>query len=160
MDRRGGCRCGKVRYTVSGEPLRTGLCHCTSCRKESGSLYTAYAVWPQKPGNYIPGGDALPGSPGIHLGNFQRQGAKLGLDLQGGSQLTLQADMSNIPDDQRENALKGVVNVIERRVNAYGVAEPSIQTRGTDRVIIQGREVVVHFRAGLTLEIQHYFYGI
>ena len=47
MDRRGGCRCGKVRYTVSGEPLRTGLCHCTSCRKESGSLYTAYAVWPR-----------------------------------------------------------------------------------------------------------------
>ncbi len=24
-----------------------GLCHCTSCRKESGSLYTAYAVWPR-----------------------------------------------------------------------------------------------------------------
>src|SRR5205085_10345544 len=101
------------------------------------TVLAAYAVWPQKPGNYIPGGDALPGSPGIHLGNFQRQGAKLGLDLQGGSQLTLQADMSNIPDDQRENALKGVVNVIERRVNAYGVAEPSIQTRGTDRVIVQ-----------------------
>src|SRR5438270_5736074 len=96
-----------------------------------------FVVWPQRPGNYIPGGDALPGSPGIHLGSFQRQGAKLGLDLQGGSQLTLQADMSNIPDDQRENALKGVVNVIERRVNAYGVAEPSIQTRGTDRVIVQ-----------------------
>ena len=41
-------------------------------------------VWPQMPGNYIPGGDALPGSQGIHLGPFNRQGAKLGLDLQGG----------------------------------------------------------------------------
>jgi preprotein translocase subunit SecD len=94
-------------------------------------------VWPQVPGNYIPGGDALPGNPGIHLGNFQRQGAKLGLDLQGGTQLTLQADMSQIPPDQRETAMKGVVNVISRRVNAYGVAEPEIQTRGTDRVIVQ-----------------------
>src|SRR5919202_664097 len=94
-------------------------------------------VWPQVPGNYIPGGDALPGNPGIHLGNFQRQGAKLGLDLQGGTQLTLQADMSQIPPGQRDTAMKGVVNVISRRVNAYGVAEPEIQTRGTDRVIVQ-----------------------
>jgi preprotein translocase subunit SecD len=97
----------------------------------------AFVVWPQRPGSYIPGGDALPGSPGIHLGNFQRQGAKLGLDLQGGTQLTLQADMSQIPDDQKDNAMKGLVNVISRRVNAYGVAEAEIQTRGTDRVIVQ-----------------------
>jgi preprotein translocase subunit SecD len=101
------------------------------------TIVAAYVVWPQQPGNYIPGGDALPGSQGIHLGNFNRQGAKLGLDLQGGSQLTLQADMSQIPPDQRDNALKGVLNVIERRVNAYGVAEPQIQTRGNDRVIVQ-----------------------
>src|ERR687883_1701878 len=101
------------------------------------TILAAIVVWPQKPGNYIPGGDALPGSSGIHLGNFVRQGAKLGLDLQGGTQLTLQADMSQVPDDQKDNAMKGVVNVIERRVNAYGVAEPEIQTRGTDRVIVQ-----------------------
>src|SRR5919206_1636629 len=94
-------------------------------------------VWPQVPGNYIPGGDALPGSPGIHLGNFQRQGAKLGLDLQGGTQLTLQADMSQVPSDQQDTAMKGLVNVIQRRVNAYGVAEAEIQTRGTDRLIVQ-----------------------
>ena len=56
---------------------------------------------------------------------FDRQGAKLGLDLQGGTQLTLQADMSQVPADQQRHApCKGVVNVIERRVNAYGVAEP------------------------------------
>src|SRR5438128_8944962 len=101
------------------------------------TVLAAVVVWPQKPSNYIPGGDALPGNPGIHLGNFVRQGAKLGLDLQGGTQLTLQADMTNIPADQRDNAMKGVVNVMERRVNAYGVAEPQIQTRGNDRVIIQ-----------------------
>jgi preprotein translocase subunit SecD len=101
------------------------------------ALVAAYVVWPQNPGNYIPGGDVLPGSPGIHLGSFQRQGARLGLDLQGGTQLTLQADMSQIPPDQQDNAIKGVVNVLERRVNAYGVSEPQIQTRGTDRVIVQ-----------------------
>src|SRR5260370_14849749 len=101
------------------------------------TVLAAIVVWPQQPGNYIPGGDALPGSPGIHLGNIIRQGAKLGLDLQGGTQLTLQADMSQIADDQKANAMKGVVNVIQRRVNAYGVAEAEIQTRGTDRLIVQ-----------------------
>jgi preprotein translocase subunit SecD len=101
------------------------------------TILAVIVVWPQKPGNYIPGGDALPGNPGIHLGSFVRQGAKLGLDLQGGTQLTLQADMSQIPGDQQDTAMKGVVNVIQRRVNAYGVAEAEIQTRGTDRLIVQ-----------------------
>src|SRR5437868_10555399 len=96
-----------------------------------------FVVWPQRPGNYIPGGDALPGNPGIHLGNFARQGAKLGLDLQGGTQLTLQADLSQVPIDQQSNAMQGVLNVMERRVNGYGVAEPEIQQLGTDRIIIQ-----------------------
>src|SRR5437899_3309920 len=96
-----------------------------------------FVVWPQRPGNYIPGGDALPGNPGIHLGSFTRQGAKLGLDLQGGTQLTLQADLNNVPAEQQSSAMQGVLNVIERRVNAYGVAEPEIQMLGADRIIVQ-----------------------
>src|SRR5436190_389438 len=101
------------------------------------TVLAAYAVWPQRPGSYIPGGDALPGSPGIHLNNFQRQGAKLGLDLQGGTQLTLQADMSQVPAEQQDTSMKGLVSVITKRVNAYGVAEAEIQTRGNDRIIVQ-----------------------
>src|SRR5438270_2054400 len=96
-----------------------------------------FVVWPQRPGNYLPGGDALPGNPGIHLGSFTRQGAKLGLDLQGGTQLTLQADLSNVAADQQTTAMQGVLNVISRRVNAYGVAEPEIQQLGADRIIVQ-----------------------
>jgi preprotein translocase subunit SecD len=101
------------------------------------TLMAAYVVWPQKPGNYIPGGDILPGNPGLHVGNFNRQGARLGLDLQGGTQLTLQADMSKVPEGQRNDALKGAVNIVERRVNAYGVSEPLIQARGSDRIVVQ-----------------------
>jgi len=29
----GGCYCGSVRYSISGEPLSSGICHCRSCRK-------------------------------------------------------------------------------------------------------------------------------
>ena len=42
----GSCRCGEVRYEVSGDPKRIGICHCTDCRQESGSAFTFYAVWP------------------------------------------------------------------------------------------------------------------
>jgi hypothetical protein len=45
------------------------------------ALASLYVVWPQRPGSYIPGGDILPGSSGIHIGGFDRQGARLGLDL-------------------------------------------------------------------------------
>jgi len=43
----GGCRCGAVRYEVRGEPTAVGLCHCTDCRKETGSAFLAYADWPR-----------------------------------------------------------------------------------------------------------------
>jgi hypothetical protein len=44
--RSGGCLCGDVRYTVRGEPVHVGRCHCADCRKESGSTYTIYGHWP------------------------------------------------------------------------------------------------------------------
>src|SRR5688572_25852751 len=44
--------------------------------------------------------------------NFRR-----GLDLEGGTSVTLRADMSTIPASQRDNALDSAKNVIERRVN-------------------------------------------
>lgn len=53
---------------------------------------------------------------------------KLGLDLQGGTSLTLEADVKNIPAEEREKALEAVKEVIERRVNFFGVSEPVVQT--------------------------------
>jgi hypothetical protein len=44
--RTGGCLCGTVRYSVRGEPVHVGRCHCTDCRRESGSAFTVYAQWP------------------------------------------------------------------------------------------------------------------
>ncbi|WP_437928065.1 GFA family protein [Sorangium sp. So ce291] len=44
--RRGGCTCGAVRFHLRGEPNRVGICHCTSCRKETGGVFMPFAVWP------------------------------------------------------------------------------------------------------------------
>ena len=46
-ERVGGCSCARVRYQVSGEPTRVGICHCTSCRHESGSVFTTFGIWPR-----------------------------------------------------------------------------------------------------------------
>lgn len=35
----GGCQCGKVRYEVRGAPLQLYACHCTECRRQSGSAF-------------------------------------------------------------------------------------------------------------------------
>ena len=53
---------------------------------------------------------------------------KLGLDLQGGTNLILQANVENIPAQEREKALEAVKEVIERRVNFFGISEPVVQT--------------------------------
>ncbi len=52
----------------------------------------------------------------------------LGLDLQGGTHLEYEADVSKVPNADRASALDGVRDVINRRVNSIGVSEPLIQT--------------------------------
>lgn len=53
---------------------------------------------------------------------------KQGLDIRGGVQITLDADMSNISPDQKNSALESVRSVINRRVDGYGVSEASVRT--------------------------------
>ncbi|WP_422679920.1 GFA family protein [Chelatococcus albus] len=43
----GGCNCGQVRYELDGEPIRVGICHCETCRKESGSAFSFFGIWPK-----------------------------------------------------------------------------------------------------------------
>lgn len=42
----GSCLCGDVRIVTLGEPYRVGLCHCLDCRKHTGSLFHASAIFP------------------------------------------------------------------------------------------------------------------
>ncbi len=97
-------------------------------------------IWPQNPSSYLPGFIPWPRSEGIHLdwADFHRQGFRLGLDLQGGTHLVLRADTSKVPFGSDANqAVDGVTRVIEKRINAFGVAEPIIQRRGADRIIVE-----------------------
>jgi len=66
---------------------------------------------------------------------------KLGLDLQGGVHLTYKADLSAIKPAEQNNAMEGLRDVIERRVNAFGVGEPLVQVEksagGDQRLIVE-----------------------
>jgi protein-export membrane protein SecD len=64
----------------------------------------------------------------------------LGLDLQGGIHLIYKVDTSGVESAKVGDALNGLQDVIERRVNAFGVAEPLIETSksgGEQRLIVE-----------------------
>lgn len=61
----------------------------------------------------------------------------LGLDLQGGSQLTIQVKPSEEIKQITPRELEAVERVIEGRVNGLGVSEPVVQTVGQDQILVQ-----------------------
>ncbi len=69
------------------------------------------------------------------LPHFPEKPYILGLDLQGGVSLVYQADLSTVTD--KSAAMSGLRDVIERRVNMFGVSEPVVQIQGTDRLTVE-----------------------
>lgn len=53
-----------------------------------------------------------------------------GLDLQGGAYLLYQADFEGVPAGEKLQRMEGLRDLIERRVDLYGIAESSVQIRG------------------------------
>ena len=62
---------------------------------------------------------------------------RLGLDLLGGTHLVYEADLSQIGDLEAGDAMQGVRDVVERRVNFFGVSEPLVQVSGNNRLIVE-----------------------
>ena len=52
---------------------------------------------------------------------------RFGLDIRGGTHLVYQADLANIPTGEKSASMESLRDVIERRVNLFGVAEPVVQ---------------------------------
>jgi len=64
----------------------------------------------------------------------------LGLDLQGGSQLTYDIDLSEVPPNRQANVVNGTKQIIEKRVNGLGVTEALVQTQdvaGKTHIIVE-----------------------
>ena len=62
---------------------------------------------------------------------------KLGLDLRGGAYLVYEVELSQISDESAASALKTTKEIIEKRVNAIGLAESLVQIAGSNRIEVQ-----------------------
>ncbi|MDO8663506.1 MAG: protein translocase subunit SecD [Candidatus Wildermuthbacteria bacterium] len=71
----------------------------------------------------------------LKLPYFSGKDFKLGLDLQGGTHLVYQSDLSGVADKDKGQAMAGLRDVIERRVNFFGVKEPLVQVEGEKLVV-------------------------
>jgi len=80
--------------------------------------------------------DAINNKFSLHLPRVKVVPFRLGLDLLGGTHLVYQADLSGVVTSASD-AMAGIRDVIERRVNIFGVAEPIVQVSGNDRLIVE-----------------------
>ncbi len=95
-----------------------------------GNFYNQSADWLAEKTNHT-----------INLPHTAELPFRLGLDLQGGTHLVYEADVSSISDGNQGESLEGVRDVIERRINVFGVSEPVVQVNrsasGAYRLIVE-----------------------
>ncbi|TSC75120.1 MAG: preprotein translocase subunit SecD [Parcubacteria group bacterium Gr01-1014_30] len=72
----------------------------------------------------------------LNLGFVPNVPYKLGLDLQGGVHLVYEAGLSQIAQADRADAMEGLRDVIERRVNLFGVREPVVHVQ-RNRLVVE-----------------------
>ncbi len=122
------------------------------------TLFSVLIVWPSDPNRYLPNwipwpkptcagpicigkGIDLPyigfSESTLKLKHKVAREMRLGLDLRGGTRLVLEADVSKNPDVNLNDALNSAVDVVERRVNAFGVAESITERVGSNRISVQ-----------------------
>src|SRR3990170_2089704 len=102
------------------------------------TVFSVIVVWPNMPDRYLPNFVPWPEGQGLKIGGFERKAMRLGLDLKGGTYVLLEADTSRLPaGTDVDNALDGVKDVLERRVNAFGVSETEITREGPNRLAVQ-----------------------
>ena len=117
--------------------------------------FCVYAVWPDEPDRYFPDALSLPSGSGLPdeiLGvslpcasgdetntndAANCKGMVLGLDLQGGSRIVLQADPQGAANINVKEAVEVAKEIVEDRINPFGVSESQVQVSGDDRLIVE-----------------------
>jgi len=79
----------------------------------------------------------LPNNPGIHVGGIDREiDTRLGLDLVGGVQALLEADLPEGASVDAEE-MQTATRIVENRVNGLGVTEALVQQAGDKRIVVE-----------------------
>ena len=99
------------------------------------TTFSVMVIWPDQPHRYLPGFVPWPSGNGLEIGDLDRKVMRLGLDLKGGTYVLLEADTSDV--DDVDQALGVTRDIIEGRVNRFGVSESEIQIEGENRIAVQ-----------------------
>ena len=75
-------------------------------------------------------------APQYSLLALQQRAIRLGLDLQGGIHVVLRVKTEELDEGARVGAVDRAIQIIRTRVDGLGVAEPTIQRQGEDRIIV------------------------
>src|SRR5262249_52996067 len=97
-------------------------------------------IWPDEPDRYFGSAIPWPRGKGLTIGDFSRRAMRLGLHLRGRTRIVLQADTSQLSDDDLKNldqSLNTAVSIIEKRVNNLGVAESEVSRQGSNRIVTE-----------------------
>ena len=100
------------------------------------AVFCIVIVWPSTPSRYLPG-NFWPEGKGFSVGGYERETLRLGLDLQGGAHLVLEANPPAGYQGDLDSALEVVKTVIERRINEFGVAESQVSLSSNHRLEVQ-----------------------
>ena len=79
-------------------------------------------------------------SPQLFDAHYALRPWKLGLDLVGGSHLTYEIDLSAVKSADRDSVVSGLRDVIEKRVNLFGVSEPQVysaKSGSSERLVVE-----------------------
>ncbi len=102
------------------------------------TVFSVIVVWPDMPKRYLPDFIDWPSGNGLNIFGLERREMKLGLDLKGGSYVLLEAVTSGLPPDTDiRDKLEGTKDILERRVNRFGLSETEITVEGSNRLAIQ-----------------------
>lgn len=99
------------------------------------TVFAILVIWPGWPKRYLPDFIDYPEGPLLDIGP---DAMKLGLDVGGGSYVLVEANVSVLPPGTDiDEAVEGAKDVIERRVNRFGVSETEVSREGKTRLSVQ-----------------------
>ncbi|HLD56350.1 MAG TPA: hypothetical protein VJA00_01900, partial [Candidatus Omnitrophota bacterium] len=73
----------------------------------------------------------------IYFAYPPQEKVNLGLDLKGGMHLLLQVETDKVSEKHREGAVERAVEIIQNRIDQFGVREPYITKQGKDQIVVQ-----------------------
>ena len=99
--------------------------------------FSSYLFIPKSAPSWVPDSVMWPDAGGISISGFERNSLRLGLDLQGGTRLLLEAIFPENFDGDVDSVVEGTIQILRKRVDGSGVSEAEITQQDEKKISIQ-----------------------